>query len=186
MSNIELFGIPLSSGDTTSRLRELLTKVKVVVFTLDGVLTDGQLYFSNSGEEYCAYNFRDAQAIREALNNQLHIGVISERQSEAASKHLSALGVKEIHLGVSDKMAAYQTILSNLGLSDEDCLYIGDDISDIEILKKAGLSSTPINGIEFLRNRVYYVSGYEGGKGCIRELVEMVLTLQGKWAYYED
>lgn len=186
MSNIELFGIPLTSGDTTSKLRELLSKVKAIIFTLDGVLTDGQLYFSESGQEIQSFHARDGLAIKEALKNNIQIGAISERSSQSAQKYLESLGVEHIKFGVQDKLKAYDEIVSAMDVSDEQCLYIGDEITDIPVLKKAGVSSTPINGIEFLRNRVYYVSGYDGGKGCIRELVEMVLTLQGHWPYYDD
>jgi len=186
LSNLELFGIPLTSGDTTSRLRELLSKVKAIVFSLDGVLTDGQLYFSETGEEIRSYHTRDALAIKEALQNNVQIAVISERPSKSAETFLKSLGVTEIHTGIDDKLKAFDNIVSNLGITDDECVYIGDEISDIPLLKKAGVSSTPINGIEYLRNRVYYVSGYEGGKGCVREMVEMVLSLQGNWAYYEE
>jgi 3-deoxy-D-manno-octulosonate 8-phosphate phosphatase (KDO 8-P phosphatase) len=94
--------------------------------------------------------------------------------------------VTDIVMGTDDKLSAYEQLKLRFGLQDDECAYIGDDINDIPVLERAGVSVTPISGIEYLRNRVQYTSGFEGGKGCVREIVEMVLALQEKWEYFDE
>lgn len=183
---MEIFGVSVSTEDPTTRLRQLLGGVKVIIFTIDGVFTDGQISYSESGEEIRTFHARDGFAIKEALAKGMNIAVIAERESKAARKRLEEIGVTDVHMGVQDKMPVYEHIKARYGVSDEECVYIGDDVADIPLFEKVGISITPLNGVEYLRNRVYYVSGYEGGKGCVRDVIEMVLSIQGKWQYYEQ
>ncbi|ACF13044.1 3-deoxy-D-manno-octulosonate 8-phosphate phosphatase, YrbI family [Chloroherpeton thalassium ATCC 35110] len=182
---MEIFGVSVSSEDPTSRLRQLLGEIKVIIFTIDGVFTDGQISYSESGEEVRTFHARDGFAIQEALAKGMNIAVVSERESKAARKRLEEIGVTDITMGVKDKMPTYEAIKARYGVSDAECVYIGDDVMDLPLFEKVGVSITPLNGVEYLRNRVYYVSGYEGGKGCVRDVIEMVLAIQGKWKYYE-
>ncbi len=110
--------------------------------------------------------------------------MISERQSRAALRRLIELGVTDIYLGIRNKFETYQELKTLYNVEDKHCLYIGDDISDVPVLEKVGFPCAPINSIEYLRNRVAYLSPYEGGKGCVRDVLETVLIEQGKWKYY--
>lgn len=138
-----------------------------------------------SGCELCSLSVRDAVAIREAVKQGVHVAVLSARRAEGYRPLLEELGVEGIYLSGGNLLADYEEFRQLHALSDEECAYIGDDVGDLEVLAKSGLPVTPIDGADYLRNRVGYIAGYEGGKGCIREVVEMILTHQGKWPYVE-
>ena len=111
--------------------------------------------------------------------------VLSEREAEGYRPLLEALGVQDLYLNGENLLYSYEAFLQRHNLAHEECAYIGDDIGDIGVLSKVGLPATAIDGADYLRNRVGYISGYEGGKGCVRELIEMILIKQGKWPYIE-
>lgn len=185
MSGINYFGIQLSSGDASERLQNALRQVKSLIFPVEGILTGSQITFNDRGEETCSCNIRDALAIAEARQRGLHIAAISVRSSDAQRHLLEHIGIEHAYLDCVSKADAYEAFKAACGLVDEECAYIADDVVDIPILEKAALSITPIDGIEYLRNRVSYISAYEGGKGCVREMVELILQEQGKWEYDE-
>ncbi len=185
MSGFQYFGMEPSMADPSSRVEQALKMVRGLLFPVDGVLNGGRITRDSSGQELCSIAVRDAVAIREALKRGLHIGVVSDRDAESYRPLLEVLGVTDLYLGSKDLVSAYEDFRDAHGLSDEECAYIGDDVGDIAVLEKAGFPATPINGTDYLRNRVGYISGYEGGNGCVREIVEMILSRQGKWPYVE-
>jgi len=174
-----------SQADPSSKIEEALKVVRALIFPVDGVLNGSRITFDSNGGEICSLSVRDAVAIREAVKQGLHIAVVSDRDAEGYRPLLEKLGVQDINLSAGDLLDAYETFRQLHNLSDEECAYIGDDVGDIAVLSKAGLPVTPIDGADYLRNRVGYIAGYEGGKGCVREVVEMILTHQGKWPYIE-
>ena len=175
-----------SIADPTSRIEQALKMVRALVFPVDGVLNGGRITRDSSGKELCSMSVRDAVALREALKNGLYVAVLSDRESEGYRPMLEEIGVTDLYFGKPDLLAAYEEFRQFRSLGDEECAYIGDDVHDIAVLQKAGFPATPIDGADYLRNRVGYISGFEGGKGCIREIVEMLLTRQGKWPYAEE
>ncbi len=183
MSGINYFGIQLSAGDASERLQNALRQVRALIFPLEGVLTGSQITVNDRGGESCSCNVRDALAVKKARKNGLHIAVISEHSGDAQRNLLEKIGVEHVYLGYDSKMDAYEEFKAACGLTDEDCAYIADDIVDVPLLEKTAFTVTPIDGVEYLRNRVTYISAYEGGKGCIREMVELILQEQGKWEY---
>ncbi|MEI6756237.1 MAG: 3-deoxy-D-manno-octulosonate 8-phosphate phosphatase [Chlorobium sp.] len=174
-----------SQADPTSRIEQAMKVVRALIFPVDGVLNGGRITFDSSGGELCSLSVRDAVAIREAIKQGLHIAVVSARRAEGYRPLLEELGVQNIYLGSLNLLDAYEAFRQLHDLSDDECAYIGDDIGDIAVLEKAGLPVTPIDGADYLRNRVGYIAGYEGGNGCVREVVEMILSHQGKWPYLE-
>lgn len=175
-----------SQADPSTRIEQALKIVRAVVFPVDGVLNGGRITFDSRGGELCSISVRDAVAIREGLKQGLMIAVISGRDAEAYRPLLENLGVIDLSLNSGDLLKAYESFRDAHGLTDEECAYIGDDIGDISVLAKAGLPVTPIDGADYLRNRVGYIAGYEGGKGCLREIIELILAQQGKWIYTEQ
>ncbi|NTW52222.1 MAG: 3-deoxy-D-manno-octulosonate 8-phosphate phosphatase [Chlorobiaceae bacterium] len=173
-------------ADPSSQVGAALDGIKAVVFSVDGVLNNGTITLDSEGREIASLYARDLVAIREALRNGLHVAVISGRDAAVYRPLLETAGPVDLYLESGDRLEAYDSFKSLHGLQDEDCACIADDIDDLEILKKAGLPVTTINGVEYLRNRVAYISVYEGGRGCIREVVEMILEHQGRWAYGEQ
>lgn len=167
-------------------MRDLLKEIKILIFDLDGVLSDGRITYSESGDEQKSFHARDGSAIKEALAQGLKIAVISDRTSQAAARWLGELSDAKLYWETKDKLGAYEQVKQTHSVVDADCAYMGDDISDLPMLEAAAFSATPIDGHEYLRSRVAYISGYEGGKGCVRELIEMVLAEQGKWKYFVE
>jgi 3-deoxy-D-manno-octulosonate 8-phosphate phosphatase (KDO 8-P phosphatase) len=172
-------------ADPSAQVMSALNGIKALIFPVDGVLNNGTLSIDGEGREICSVSVRDVVAIREALLKGLHVAVISGRQAEGYRPLLEKAGLTDLYLDEGSKLDAFEAFKKIHDLQDEDCACIADDIIDIDILRKAGFPVTPINGAEYLRNRVAYISVYEGGKGCIREIVEMILEHQGKWEYGE-
>ncbi len=186
MEGFQFFGMQPSQADPTSRIDLALKAVRALLFPVDGVLNGSRITFDSNGGELCSISVRDAVAIKEALKQGVHIAVLSERDAEGYRPLLEALGVQDLYLNGENLLYSYEAFLQRHDLADEECAYIGDDIGDIGVLAKVGLPATAIDGADYLRNRVGYISGYEGGKGCVRELVEMILMKQGKWPYIES
>ena len=185
MEGFQYFGMQPSQADPSSRIDEALNAVRALVFPVDGVLNGSRITFDSNGGEICSISVRDAVAIKEALKQGVRIAVLSERDAEGYRPLLEALGIEDLYLNGENLLYSYEAFLQRHNLADEDCAYIGDDIGDVAVLSKVGLPATAIDGADYLRHRVGYISGYEGGKGCVRELVEMILTRQGKWPYIE-
>ncbi len=185
MEGFQYFGMQPSQADPSSRIDEALQSVRALVFPVDGVLNGSRITFDCNGGEICSISVRDAVAIKEALKQGVLVAVLSERDAEGYRPLLEALGVRDLYLNGENLLYSYEAFLQRHDLVDDECAYIGDDIGDVEVLSKVGLPASAIDAADYLRNRVGYISGYEGGKGCIRELVEMILLRQGKWPYFE-
>ena len=170
-------------ADPSSQVGAALDGIKALVFPVDGVLTNGTITLDSDGRELPGIYARDLVAIREALRIGLHVAVISGREANVYRPLLEAAGPVDLFLDGGDRLEAYESFLKRHALHDDDCACIADDIEELELLKRVGLPVTTINGVEYLRNRVAYISVYEGGRGCIREIVEMVLEHQGRWPY---
>jgi 3-deoxy-D-manno-octulosonate 8-phosphate phosphatase (KDO 8-P phosphatase) len=186
LAGFQYFGMQPSQADPSTRIEQALKIVRAVIFPVDGVLNGGRITFDSQGGEICSLSVRDAVAIREAQKQGLKIAVISERSAEGYRPLLEKLGVTDLYLDGGDLLRAYESFRDLYSLADEECAYIGDDIGDITVLAKVGFPVTPIDGADYLRNRVGYISGYEGGKGCLREIIELILAQQSKWIYIEQ
>ena len=157
-----------------------LNKIKAVMFDIDGVFTDGNAYLLER-EVVKVLNSRDRLAVRFANEAGLKVFVISGGYSIPVKKDLDKFGATEVHINVKDKFAVYQTILDDHGLEDEEVMYMGDDLPDLPILRIVGVSACPSDAASDVKNMVNYVSKYGGGKFAVRDIVEQVLRVQGKW-----
>ena len=185
MTGFQYFGMQPSQADPSTKIEHALKIIRAVIFPVDGVLNGGRITFDRHGDELCSISVRDVVAIREAQKQGLYVAVISERDVEGYRLLLKNLGMNEFYFNLNNLLLAYETFRDSHNLIDEECAYIGDDIGDLAVLEKVGFPVTPIDGADYLRNRVGYISGYEGGKGCLREIIELILTQQGKWLYSE-
>jgi 3-deoxy-D-manno-octulosonate 8-phosphate phosphatase (KDO 8-P phosphatase) len=172
-------------ADPSSQVGAALDGIKALVFPVDGVLTNGTITLDSEGRELACIYSRDLIAIREALRIGLHVAVITGREAVVYRPLLEAAGAMDLYLEGEDRLDAYESFKQRYDLKDEECACIADDIEELDILRKVGLPVTTINGVEYLRNRVAYISVYEGGRGCIREIIEMILEHQGRWTYGE-
>ncbi len=162
---------------------EKLKQIKGFVFDVDGVLTDGMLLLLGDGEWLRNMNIKDGFAIKHAVDNRYKICVISGSDSEAITYRMQALGVEDIFTRVENKMAAFEKFMLQNNLGTNEVVYMGDDIPDLEMMKKAGFSACPSDAAQEIKDIADYVSIAPGGKGAAREVIEMVLKLNGHWSF---
>jgi len=156
-------------------------KLRLVLFDVDGVLTDGTLAISARGEETKRFHIRDGAAIVWAERAGLMTGLLSGRASHAAERRASDLGMRILSLGATDKRAAFDAILTSHGLDDADVAYMGDDVMDLPVLARVGLSAAPLDAADDVRRRVHWVSRARGGDGAAREFLEAIFRARGVW-----
>jgi 3-deoxy-D-manno-octulosonate 8-phosphate phosphatase (KDO 8-P phosphatase) len=155
--------------------------VKLLLFDVDGVLTDGKILMHPDGTESKQFDIKDGTGLVWAQRAGLKVGVLSARSSAATAQRAAQLGITIVHQGVASKIRAYDAILRQQGLTDADVAYMGDDVLDLPVITRAGLSASPSDAVEEVRTRVDYVSHASGGDGAARELVELVLKAQDRW-----
>lgn len=156
-------------------------KIKCFVFDIDGVMTNGKLSLSGNGEQERVMDIKDGYILQLAIKEGYKILVISGAHSEAVIQRLQYLGISEIHTKVKDKLALIQQLLQKYKIEKEETLFMGDDMPDMPLLKYAGISSCPHDAIPQVRAISMYISRFSGGQGCVRDVIEKVLQLQGKF-----
>jgi 3-deoxy-D-manno-octulosonate 8-phosphate phosphatase (KDO 8-P phosphatase) len=162
--------------------KHLLPKIKTFIFDVDGVLTDGKILINSDSELLRSFDTKDGYAMKCALVKGFKIAIITGGRNEAVRERFKELGVIDIYLGAHHKLDAYQDLMDNYDLNPEEILYIGDDIPDIPVMEKVGLGCCPADAASDVKAMADYVSHKKGGEGCVRELIEQVLRVQGKWS----
>ncbi len=161
--------------------KEYLNQITTFIFDVDGVMTDGSLLIDSQGEMLRTMNVKDGYAIKTAINKGFNICIISGGTNEGVRSRLEALGVSEIHLGAHAKMDFLNEYLSKNSINAENVLYMGDDIPDFPVMLQVGLPCCPQDAVKEIKDISKYVSHKKGGKGCVRDVIEQVLKVQGKW-----
>jgi 3-deoxy-D-manno-octulosonate 8-phosphate phosphatase (KDO 8-P phosphatase) len=156
-------------------------RIKLLLLDVDGVLTDGAVVIFGDGSESKRFHIRDGIALVWTQRAGITVGLLSARQSPTTAQRAAQLGITLIHQGVASKINTYDQIVGDMVLSDEEVAYMGDDIVDLAVLARAGLSAAPSDAVPEVRSRVDFVSARQGGDGAVRELVEMILRAQGHW-----
>jgi len=162
-------------------LQEKIKNIKLLLLDVDGVLTDGSIILGPSDLEYKIFNIRDGLGIKLAQAGDIEVGIITGRFSEAVRRRALELNIKILYQGQSNKIEAYQKIKQQLDLKDEQIAYIGDDLPDLAILKQVGFSCTVSDACEEIKTEVDFVTSRKGGRGAVREVIELILKNQGKW-----
>jgi len=158
-----------------------LKNIKAFIFDVDGVLTDGKLLISETGELLRSMNVKDGFAMKFAIDNGFKIGIISGGTNEAVRKRLSDLGIEEIHLKSHNKIVPFNNFKDKYGLQAENILVMGDDIPDIPIIKAAGIGCCPQDAVQEVKNSSDYISQKSGGMGAVRDIIEQVMKIHKKW-----
>jgi 3-deoxy-D-manno-octulosonate 8-phosphate phosphatase (KDO 8-P phosphatase) len=161
--------------------KEYLNDITALIFDVDGVLTDGTVTVTTSGEMLRTMNIKDGYAIKTAVDNGYHICIISGGSNEGVRLRLQGLGVKDIHLGVHDKVNTLNDYFKSLNLNKNQVLYMGDDIPDLKVMQMVGLPCCPKDAVPEIKAISSYVSHKNGGKGAVRDIIEQVMKVQGKW-----
>jgi 3-deoxy-D-manno-octulosonate 8-phosphate phosphatase (KDO 8-P phosphatase) len=156
-------------------------KIKLLLFDVDGVLTDGKILLHADGSESKTFDIKDGTGIVWAIRQELTVGFLSARQSLATSQRAAQLGVTLVHQGVRSKLETYEQIVDSLILDDDQAAYMGDDLLDLPVLSRVGLATAPADASPEVVSRVQWVSQARGGCGAARELVEIILRAQGRW-----
>ena len=161
--------------------KEFLSKITTFIFDVDGVLTDGSIQISTNGELLRTMNIKDGYAMKYAREQNFTICVISGGKNEGVRHRLKGLGITDIYLGCSDKVEQMEEFFDIYDISPEEVLYMGDDIPDLYPMKKVGLPCCPQDAASEIKEISRYISHKKGGKGCVRDVIEQVLKVQGKW-----
>ncbi|MCK9388126.1 MAG: phenylphosphate carboxylase subunit delta [Sulfuritalea sp.] len=157
------------------------SRVALMGFDVDGVLTDGTLYFSSQGDEMKAFSSLDGHGMKMLQRAGVEVVIISGRSSRALELRAANLGVKELHMGVEDKRALLEQLAARRGIELAQSGYMGDDVVDLPVLRACGFSATVADGHGEVRARVDYVASKGGGRGAAREVCDLILRAQGKW-----
>ncbi len=156
-------------------------KIELLLLDVDGVLTDGRLTLSNDGAELKSFHARDGLGIRMAQRGGLMIGLVSGRESKVVVDRAEELYITEVHQRIYDKLEKFREILQRLKLKPEQVCFMGDDLVDIQVMRAAGFAAAPADAIEQVRETAHFVTSRNGGAGCVRELVDLLLRATGKW-----
>jgi 3-deoxy-D-manno-octulosonate 8-phosphate phosphatase (KDO 8-P phosphatase) len=162
-------------------VRKKAEKIRLVLLDVDGVLTDGVIMIDDRGVETKRFYVRDGQGITLLKQCGIEVGFITGRTSNAVSLRAKELGVRIVYQGIKDKARAYEEIKQKTRLLDEQIAYVGDDAADLPVLRRSGLAVAVKDCWPELRNEVDYVTEREGGKGAVREVMELLLRANGRW-----
>ena len=159
---------------------KILESITTFVFDVDGVLTDSSVMLLND-ELVRVMNTRDGYAIRRAVMEDYRVCIITGGRNEFVKTRLAALGVQDIFLGAFDKLPVYEEYKAMYELSDDEILYMGDDIPDLAPMQQVALPTCPIDASPEIRSIAKYISPVKGGRGCVRDVIEQTLKVQNKW-----
>ena len=166
--------------------KEIMNDITTFIFDVDGVLTDGSVFVSNEGEMLRTMNIRDGYALKAAVESGYHVCIISGGSNEGVRVRLRNLGIADIHLGTPDKVETFKEYIDVYGINPEQVLYMGDDIPDYHVMKLVGLPACPQDASPEIKAISNYISHKNGGKGAVRDVIEQVMKVQGKWMTYFD
>jgi YrbI family 3-deoxy-D-manno-octulosonate 8-phosphate phosphatase len=159
--------------------RHVLQGIRLFATDLDGVLTDGGMYYGESGDEWKKFNTRDGMGIKLLQRAGLITAIVTQERTKLVARRAEKLAIPELHQGVMEKLSCVREMAARHGLALSQVAYIGDDINDLETLKAVGFSATPADGMPCVAAVVDYICQKKGGEGAVREIIEMILEAQG-------
>ena len=155
--------------------------ISTFIFDIDGVLTDGILYVFDSGEQVRCMNIKDGYALQLAIKKGYRIAAFSGSESPAVIRRLAKLGITDVFMKVENKLQSIDHYLQLNHVKWEDVLFMGDDIPDLEVIRRAGMGCAPADAVHEVLESSRYISPFNGGKGCVRDVIEKVLRLNEQW-----
>jgi len=162
-------------------LLERARRIRLMIFDVDGVLTDGSLQFGPDGEAMKTFNVLDGHGIKLLMQTGVETAIISARQSPIVARRAADLGIPHVQQGVDNKLVAFERLLAQTGLNAADCGYVGDDVIDLPILTRVGTAFSVPNGHSEVRARVHLVTQAGGGRGAAREICDLILRARGDY-----
>lgn len=164
--------------------KELMNGITTFILDVDGVLTDSSVHITSTGEMLRTMNIRDGYAMKAAVESGYRVCVISGGSNEGVRIRLQNLGITDIHLAAPDKVATFNEYLKQYNITAEEVLYMGDDLPDYHVMQLVGLPTCPVDSAPEIKAVSQYVSHKEGGRGAVRDVIEQVMRVQGKWMKY--
>ncbi|RMF96237.1 MAG: HAD-IIIA family hydrolase [Candidatus Schekmanbacteria bacterium] len=159
-----------------------IKRIKIIIFDIDGVMTDGKIIYSSNGEEIKEFNVRDGHGIKLAKRAGMDIAVISGRASKILSARVKELGIDKHYQKALRKIEAYEDILRRYGYKDEETAYVGDDLPDIPVMRRCGFSIAVRDAVDEVKESAHLITQNCGGNGAVREVVDLILKTQGRWS----
>ncbi len=169
-------------SDHLDGARESARHLKLMIFDVDGVMTDGTLYYSERGEELKAFNIQDGLGVKMLKQSGVELALITGRRSKAVELRAANLGITHVFQGTEDKRVAYAELLARLDLPAKQTGYMGDDLIDLPLITRCGFAATVAAAPEAVRSRCHYIARAPGGRGAVREVCEFILEAQGALA----
>jgi 3-deoxy-D-manno-octulosonate 8-phosphate phosphatase (KDO 8-P phosphatase) len=159
-------------------------KIRLVIFDVDGVLTDGCLYLSDGGEEYKVFHSRDGQGLVMLRDSGIQIAIISGRSSRAIEERMAEIGIEYVYQGQADKLSVFEALLKRLDLDAYETAYVGDDLPDLPVMQRVGLAIAVADAHKLVQQHAHWQTLQPGGRGAAREVCELLMEAQGKLAAY--
>jgi 3-deoxy-D-manno-octulosonate 8-phosphate phosphatase (KDO 8-P phosphatase) len=167
-------------ADISADIRTRAARIKLAVFDVDGVLTDGKLWYAEDGHELKAFHVHDGLGLKRLLANGIEVAIITARLSPLVTERMAELGVAHVYQGQSDKLACFEQLRSALKLDAADVAYTGDDLPDLKVMMRVGLAIAPTNAHPWVAARAHWRTEHAGGTGVAREVCDLLLAAQGK------
>ena len=161
--------------------KQKLTRIKTLLFDVDGVLTNGQVFLMESGEIVRNMNSKDGFALRLAAKQGYRIAIITAGNSQMVKKTLESFGVQDVFLSQHDKLKCYKDFINEHDLKEEEIVYMGDDLPDYDVMKRVGIAACPNNSAHEIKEISIYISNRNGGEACVRDIIEQVMRSQDTW-----
>ena len=159
-------------------IREKAANIRLIVFDVDGVLTDGSLYIGDDGQEYKAFNSKDGHGMVMLQHSGVEIAIITGRSSEVVRIRMASLGIQRVYQGKKEKLPAYEELKQITGLGDEQIAYVGDDVVDLPVMTRVGLAITVQDAHPLAKQHAHWVTPSGGGRGAAREVCELIMDAQ--------
>ena len=157
-------------------LEDRARAVRLAIFDVDGVLTDGTLYIGASGEAFKAFNILDGHGVKMLQSAGVAAAILSGRESEAVRRRAAELGIATVIEGASDKLPAFEKMIARLGVAPAACAYVGDDLPDLAVMQRCGLAVAVANAVDAVKSAAHYVTRASGGRGAVREFCDLVIA----------
>lgn len=154
-------------------------RVRLVIFDVDGVLTDGSLFIGDDGQEYKAFNSRDGHGMKMLRNSGVEVAIITGRTSEVVKHRVADLGITHVYQGQLDKVAAFEHLVQRLGTDHEQTAYVGDDVVDLPVMRRVGFAVAVQDAHELVRKHAHWQTPNGGGRGAARDVCELIMEAQG-------
>ncbi|MBI4654870.1 MAG: HAD-IIIA family hydrolase [Nitrospirae bacterium] len=164
---------------TKRDIEKIAKNIKLIILDVDGVMTDGSIILDNKGNEFKVFHVRDGHGVKMAQGAGITVAIITGRNSKVVERRAKELGITEVYQGIFKKSAVYESLLEKYKCKDEDVAFMGDDIVDVELLKRAGLTAVPNDADERVKKLALFVSTKKGGRGAVREFIELILESSG-------